>query len=334
MGTCALLLIAAVALDAVLGDPAYALHPVRLIGWTIGKLEPPLRAIPVSEFWRGTLFTFLILIICEGILIFLYKLLSPSPLRYLFILFVIYSCFALRDLSRHIQSVVSALEKNDIPGAQKQLQKIVGRNTAVLNRAGIIRAAIETTAEGFVDGFLAPIFWYVLFAIIGKPLSVTPCLFGLMGILGYRAVNTLDSMIGYKNENYLYFGRFAAKLDDVVNFIPARLSVLFLFLGAWILGKDPGNGLDSVVKYHRHAASPNAGYPESFVAGAFHIQLGGPVQYPFGKVDKPWIGNDTIEPTPDTVRKVSQLITLSGYLAAVTLALFSWVTPAVIKKNF
>ncbi len=334
MLTCALLLIVAVALDAVLGDPAYGLHPVRLIGRTIQRLEPPLRKVPVPEFWKGALLVLLVLALWEGLSILLYEILSPFPLRLLFTLFIVYSCFALRDLTRHILPVISALEGNRIPEAREQLQKIVGRDTTVLNRPGIIRAAIETAAEGFVDGFLAPIFWYALFAIIGGSLSIAPCLSGLTGILGYRVINTLDSMIGYKNERYLLFGRFAAKLDDVVNFIPARLSILFLFLSAWLLGKDAGNGLESTVKYHAHAASPNAGYPESFVAGAFHIRLGGPVQYPFGKVDKPWIGDGALEPTPDIVREVTRLITLSGYLAAVSLALSSWVTPIVTKKNF
>jgi len=211
---------------------------------------------------------------------------------------------------------------------------IVGRDTSVLNRQGILRASIETAAEGFVDGFLAPIFWYALSALIGGTLFQAPCVFGLSGILGYRIINTLDSMIGYRNKQYLYFGRFAARLDDIVNFIPARLSILFLFLSAWFLGKDAGNGLDSVVKYSHYAASPNAGYPESFVAGAFHIRLGGSVQYPFGRVDKPVIGNGVVRPDSRTVHEVTRLITLSGFLSTGIMALFLILMPAFLGKSF
>ncbi len=333
MITCSLLLITAVTIDAFLGDPAYPFHPVRLIGKSIQLLEPIFRKIPVPEFLQGAFFVLLVLGIWEGVLLGLFRLLSvAAPVVTLFALFVLYSSFALRDLTHHIHPVIRALEQGDMAGARENLQKIVGRDTAVLDRPGILRAAIETAAEGYVDGFLSPVFWFALFSVLGAALGKSPCLFGILGVLGYRIINTLDSMIGYKSEKYLYFGRFAARLDDWVNFVPARLSILFLFLAAWLTGKDAGKGLESVVKFRHCAASPNAGHPESFVAGAFHIRLGGPVQYPFGRVEKPFMGDGDQAPTPETLRQVTRLITLSGYLAAGIIALFLGFFPHIWKS--
>lgn len=320
---CAILLLAAVLTDALLGDPSYALHPVRLIGGTIQKLEASFRSLPVSEFLAGALFTLTVLGIWGGAWAFAYRLLQGvEPIRFLCALFVLYSCLALRDLARHIHPVLDALDQGDRSLARKELQKIVGRDTSVLDEAGILQAALETAAEGFVDGFLSPVFWFALFSLLGRALDTPPCLIGIAGALGYRIINTLDSMIGYKSNRYLFFGRFAARLDDVVNFVPARLSVLFLFLSAWLLKTDAGSGLETVVRHRHHAASPNAGYPESFVAGALHVRVGGPIQYPFGRVDKPFIGDGTRAPSPETVRRATRLVTLAGYLSAGFTAFF------------
>jgi adenosylcobinamide-phosphate synthase len=223
MLTCVLLLIAAVVIDAFLGDPAYSLHPVRLIGRSIERLEATIREIDPPLFLGGILLTLIILSLWEALLLIFLKYLPGLPLKLLLSLYVIYSSFALRDLTRHIRPVLNALDGEDIIGARRRLQMIVGRDTNVLDRQGILRAAVETAAEGFVDGFLAPIFWYALSALIGGMFFQAPCIFGVSGIWGYRIINTLDSMIGYRNKRYLYFGRFAARLDDIVNFIPARL---------------------------------------------------------------------------------------------------------------
>ncbi len=329
---CAILLLAAVLADALLGDPAYALHPVRLIGRTIQKFEAPFRSLPVSEFLAGTLLTLTVLGTWGGAWTLAYRLLQGTELfQFLCALLFLYSCLALRDLARHIHPVLDALDQRDHSLARKELQKIVGRDTSVLDEAGILRASLETAAEGFVDGFLSPVFWFALLSLLGGALDISPCLTGIAGALGYRVINTLDSMIGYKSNRYLFFGRFAARLDDVVNFIPARLSVLFLFLSAWILKADAGSGLETVVRHRHHAASPNAGYPESFVAGALHVRIGGPIQYPFGRVDKPFIGDGTRAPSPETVRRATRLVTLAGYLAAGITALFICVAPVLTR---
>jgi len=282
----------------------------------------------IPDLWGGAVLTLVTLVAWEFALVVLSKIASLyMPAAFLFSLFVLYSCIALQDLAHHVQPIVIALERNDMEKSRQHLQMIVGRDTTVLDKQGIIRATIETISEGLVDGFLSPIFWFSVFSVMGAYTTGNPCLFGIAGTLGYRIVNTLDSMIGYKNETYLHFGRFAAKLDDFANFIPSRLSILFLFLGAWLSKRDAAAGFKSAAKYRLHADSPNAGHPESFVAGVFHIQLGGLTRYPFGEVKKPFMGNGTSQPTTETVRQVLRFITFSGYVAAGIFCIFLWALP-------
>ncbi len=332
MTLCALLLIFAVLIDRWLGDPPYSYHPVRLLGLAIQGSEKLLRRLPLPDFWAGTLLTAGILILGCGIVVSIAVLLSFfPPLQWLFALYIIYSSIALEDLRRHVRAVVIALEEQNLEKSRFLLQKIVGRNTNVLDADGIARAAIETTAEGFVDGFFAPIFWYTLSCMLGSHLFDAPLMAGLAGVFGYRIINTLDSMIGYKSETYLFFGRAAAKLDDIINFLPARLSILPLFLGAWLRGDDAAKGLEHVEKFRLHAASPNAGHPESFYAGVLHIRLGGPVVYPFGTADKPFIGEGSLSPTPDMIRHALRLTSLSGYLATGVMAFLLVAFPSLYK---
>ena len=330
MTVCALLLVCAILLDRIMGDPPYPWHPVRLIGRSIQWVEPLFRRRGIQGIWGGTVFVLTLLFFWLGLIAlltnaaFIFK-----PVGFLFSLYILYSCIAHQDLVRHVRPVVSALEREEIDESRLALQKIVGRDTQVLDETGIIRATIETIAEGFVDGFLSPVFFFSVFSLAGLPFHA-PCLAGVLGVFGYRIINTLDSMIGYKNKRYLYFGRFAARLDDVANFVPARLSVLFLFLSAWLLKLDAASGLESTSRYHWCAVSPNAGYPESFVAGALGVRLGGPVQYPFGKVTKPFIGEGQTPLTVETVRQTTRLILLAGYLAGGLSALFLWASPHLI----
>ncbi len=330
---CLLIVVGTVLLDRCLGDPAYSLHPVRLIGRSIQILEPVFRSLPLPEFWEGTAFTLSILVLWEGILVLCVRITSLSyPMKYLFSLYLLYSCIALRDLSTHVSAVTRSLREGDLIKSQTALQRIVGRDTRILDKDGIYRATIETVSEALVDGFLSPLFYFSLFALLGYA-SHRPCLYGLMGTLGYRIINTLDSMIGYKSDSYLYFGRFAARLDDIVNFIPARLSIVFLSLGAWALKLNVSSAVDTTWRYRHCSASPNAGYPESFVAGALNIQLGGPVRYPFGLVEKPWIGNGTTPLSVEIVEKSLRLVTLAGYIATGLLTLALWLTPYVMDLS-
>ncbi len=332
MFPCALILILAIALDLMIGDPAYPAHPVRLIGWSIQGLEKGIRRQKLPDFWGGVLLTLTLIFLSVGLALILDALafsLRPS-LGFLFTLYVLYSCIALRDLSRHVRPILEAIDGGNIGQARNALQRIVGRDTRVLDETGVIRATIETIAEGLVDGFLSPIFYFSIFSLAGFTLD-HPCLAGMAGALGYRVINTLDSMIGYKNEIYLYFGRFAAKLDDVVNYVPARLSVLLLFIGAWFLKMDAPAGLSSTLSYRHCASSPNAGYPESFVAGVLRTTLGGPVLYPFGEVKKPTIGDGTTPLTTHSIRHTLRLITLTGLLSGLIMALFLWISPMALS---
>ena len=292
-------------------------------------MEKAIRARDIPDAWGGFSLTLIVLFFWEGLLVILVRVsFFYTPIRFLFSLFVLYSCIAMRDLAHHVRPVMALLERGEIQKSRDALQMIVGRDTSVLNEEGIIRATIETIAEGLIDGFLSPVFYFSFFSLVGYSFH-QPCLCGLAGALGYRIINTLDSMIGYKSETYFHFGRFAARLDDVVNFIPARLSLLFLFVGAWLLKMDAASGLESAIKYRLCSSSPNAGHPESFVAGVFHIQLGGLARYPFGEVKKPIIGDGSSRMTPETVQQTLRLVTVSGYLAVGFTSLFLGISPFV-----
>lgn len=160
-----------------------------------------------------------------------------------FDLFICYSCLALKDLVVHIKPVIHALETGDLPEARKRIALVVGRNIQSLDDKGVSRAAVETLAENFVDGFLSPVFWYLLGGILACILGLSPVITALSFMLAFKVGSTLDSMVGYKSPRFMDFGWASAKLDDVMNFIPARLSLIILFFGAWISGLHPLDGL-------------------------------------------------------------------------------------------
>jgi len=323
---CGLLLIAAVILDRFLGDPPYRFHPVRLMGKTIQTLERVIRSWAFPALWGGVLLVAASLAIWMGGLLFLYAILAVSDAAvWLLTLYLVYSCIAFRDLVHHVRPIIFAVKGNDLETARKLLQRVVGRDTTVLDWTGIIRAAVETTAESLVDGFLSPIFWFFAAAAAGSLLGFSPCVSGGLGVAGYRIINTLDSMVGYRNDRYILFGRFAARLDDVVNFIPARLSLLFLFFAARVLKMDARAGLRTARRDRLRGTSPNAAHPESFVAGALHIQLGGPTRYPFGETMKPYLGPANSPPRLPAIEASLRLVSVSGYLAALVFSLTLWV---------
>ena len=325
---CALFLSGAIILDRLIGDPVYRFHPVRLMGKTIQLLEKIIRSLKFPEFYKGVLFAATALLIWEGMILILYKATSFGGLAQgILTFYLIYSCIAFRDLVHHIEPVVIALKKSDLETARALLQKIVGRDTAVLDRTGVIRAAIETTAESFVDGLLSPLFWFFILAISGSVLNISPCVSGGAGIVGYRLINTLDSMVGYKNDRYILFGRFSARLDDVVNFIPARFAVLFLFLAALILHEDAITGIKTAWRDRLKGTSPNAAHTESFIAGAFHVRLGGSTRYPFGETMKPYLGRENAPARLPIIEKELRLVACAGYLATVVFSIAFLMVP-------
>ena len=219
---------------------------------------------------------------------------------------MVYYLLAARSLRTESMKVYGELKKNDLQGARRAVSMIVGRDTKTLDREGVTKAAVETVAENASDGVIAPLFYTAL----GGP---------VLGFL-YKAVNTMDSMVGYKNEKYLYFGRAAARLDDLANFIPARISALFMIGAAFLLGM---NGRQAVKTYRRDRykhKSPNSAHTEAVCAGALGIRLAGPASY-FGKmVEKPYIG-DALRPVEDEdIVRANRLLSGAYFLAAAVFA--------------
>lgn len=269
--------------DIVFGEyPLPFPHPVVLIGRFIDMLENGLYPLCEQDSKRQFLAgAILVLIVCLltffltlGIIQSAYML--SSFLGWLVVLFLGYTTLASTGLARAAAKVITSLEKGGVEGARQSLSMIVGRDTAALDREEILKAVIETVAENTSDAVIAPLFYLLLG---GVPLAMT-----------YKAVNTMDSMIGYRNDRYKNFGTIAARLDDLANFVPARLSGVLILLAGWLLGYDPGRGWRVMKKYHHVHHSPNSGYPEAAMAGILGIELGGPGSY-FGQmVDKGSIG--------------------------------------------
>ena len=270
---------AAIILDWLLGDPRWLPHPVVAIGRLIQLLEPPLRRMVRSELLGGLLL--LVFTVAATILVTTLVLKAAYAITPVagFILAVILSwnCLAARSLQRESALVAKALASGNIPLARKQLSFIVGRDTSELTEPEIWRGTVETVAENTADGVIAPL----LFLMLGGP---------ALG-LAYKAVNTLDSMVGYRNDKYLLFGRASARFDDLLNFVPARLTGILMVLTARVAGLQAENSWRIMRRDGRNHSSPNSGIPEAAAAGALGVQLGGANCY-FGQpVEKPVIGD-------------------------------------------
>ena len=288
-------------LDLILGDPAWLtpVHPVVLMGRAISALEKRLRAVfprtPQGEYRAGLLLALLMsvgtFIVCRLTLRAL-DALSPT-LSFALEVIWCWQALAIKDLRAEAMRVQAALENEGLDSARKAVSRIVGRDTAGLSAEGVARAAVETVAENFSDGVIAPLFWMMLGS---APLA-----------LCYKAVNTMDSMLGYKNARYLHFGRAPAKLDDAANFLPARLAALLLIAAAWLLGEDAASALRIWRRDRRKHASPNSAQCEAAMAGALGLRLCGPASY-FGVLhEKPWIGDERREIVPDDIRRACRL---------------------------
>ena len=298
---------AGLALDLLLGDPHCLPHPVKLMGRLIGALTKRYNKDSYSPKKKRRLGGFLVLIVllifsgaAAGLTILFYRL--SIILGIIFEMIVSYQCIAAKSLYKESMAVSKALNSDDLSKARQRLKMIVGRDTERLERDGIIRAAVETVAENTSDGVIAPL----LFLFIGGP---------TLGII-YKAVNTMDSMIGYKNERFIDFGRCAARLDDVFNFIPARLSALLMILSSFFGGKsyDGKNAYRIWKRDRRNHSSPNSAQCESAVAGALSIRLGGPSYY-FGKLyEKPFIGDDIRPVKPGDIGLTNRLMFISELL--------------------
>lgn len=259
--------VAAFLFDALIGDPRSKFHPVVLIGNLISFLEKILRHDEdgyIKKICKGGILVSLVLLISygAGVLILILASLTKSFTVKIFVEAIVLSfMISPRSLAEAARELYYLLTVGNLAQARYKVGWIVGRDTNYLNEGEIVRATVETVSENTVDGIISPLFY---FAVGGLPLAVA-----------YRAVNTMDSMLGYKNEKYLYFGRVAAQLDDVANFIPARITAILFIVAALILKLDYKNAFDMMKRdAHKHP-SPNGGYAEATVAGALNIQLGG-----------------------------------------------------------
>ena len=277
-------------LDWIFGDPYHFPHMIRLMGNMISGLEKRLRKLfPEKPRFAG---------ICLTLIMCLFWIIMPGLLFHI-------------SLCVESMKVCKELKKGDTEGARKAVSMIVGRDTSVLDTAGITRAAVETVAENTSDGVIAPFLFMAIFGPVGGTF--------------YKAVNTMDSMIGYTNDKYILFGRTAAKLDDVLNFIPARISGCLLTLAAYLLpGADGKNAWRIFLRDRRKHASPNSAHGEAACAGALHLRLAGDAWY-FGVLHKKqFIGENDREIVPEDIWKASLLMFLAeGILMVVLLMILA-----------
>jgi len=317
------LLLCSLILDLLFGDPRWYPHPVRAIGWFCQKFEKFFRKLPIPELTGGFLTVLSVILVTEGIVFFLLKTASAFSLIFenLLAVILLYTTIAVRDLLSHSKQVYLALINTDISKARKEVAKIVGRDTAKLDEEGVTKACVETVAENMVDGITAPLFYGVIFSFAAPLISLTPISCAVLGAFFYKSVNTMDSMMGYKNNEYLKFGKIAARLDDLVNFIPARLSGLTLIAAVFLQRLNGRNGYKIFKRDRLKHSSPNAGHPEAVVAGALGIQLGGPSSYFGERVKKPYIGDYLRSAEPEDIVTTNTLVVYGAMLFLLVLVI-------------
>lgn len=307
----ALIILLAAALDALFGDPVRWPHLVRLMGAAISRLEDWLRLFAYNDGGLKPAGAVLTLLVVGGfglgaaLLLWLTGLLW-APLGYLIGLALAFQCLAAGQLWREARAVLQPLEDGDLAEARRRLSMIVGRDTAALDQAGVRRAVIETVAENFNDGVVAPLFYL---ALGGPALAVA-----------YKAVNTLDSMVGYTTPRHRELGWAAARLDDLAGWLPARLSGLLLVAASPLLGLDAAQAWAVMRRDHAAHKSPNSAWPEAAAAGALGTRLGGTNPYGGRLVVKPWINQAGRDPLPGDAIAGLRLMALGSILAVLLAA--------------
>lgn len=307
-----LAVLVACALDLVLGDPRFLPHPVVGMGRAITWAEPRLRRA-FSDTERGLLAAGTVLAAVLPVASFaltaalLWSAAAIHPaLAFALEAWICYQLLAACELKRQSMAVARALATEGLAAARRAVGRIVGRDTESLSKAGVVRAAVETVAENASDGVVAPL---VFMMIGGAPLA-----------MAYKAVNTLDSMVGYKNKRYFFFGRASARLDDVLNWVPARFTALCMIAVAPAVGLSAAGAWHMWRRDRKRHASPNSAQPEAACAGALGVQLAGPANY-FGKtVDKPTIGDDTRPIEAADIARANRLMFAAAALALMLLA--------------
>ncbi len=301
-------LLLAMVIDLLLGDPKWLYrlvpHPVVIIGGAIAALERLLNRQAETRHRRivlGACCTLSILLACAAAGLALHLLLRGLPWGWIVEAILASSLLAFRSLYDAVRAVAKGLEEN-LDAGRAAVRHIVGRDPESLDEAGITRAAAESAAENFSDGFVAPVFWYLIF--------------GLPGLLAYKAINTLDSMIGHRNARYEAFGKASARLDDLANFLPARLAGLFIVLGALLVpGASMKKAWSTMLRDAPKHRSPNAGWQEAALAGALGLALAGPRHYGGQVVDDGWMGDGRSTLRAGDLAKVLDLYLAAGGVA-------------------
>ncbi len=306
----ALLPLTALLLDGIVGDPRTRLHPVVLLGNLISILEKLLYRADWGKAWQlfaGAVLAVTVTATASGALFFIEKWLQQQNAGVSFFMTAVLLSFVItpRSLAEAGLEIASYLKAQDMEKARFKVGWIVGRDTKSLDESEVTRATVETVAENIVDGIISPLFFF--------------CLGGLPLAFAYRAVNTMDSMIGYKNDAYLYFGRFAARLDDVCNWIPARITFLLVLFAAFILGYDWRSAWLTAQRDAAKHPSPNSGWAEASVAGALNVRLGGLNYYGGRESFRAYMGDPVQKLTATHIKKtvkVMYAVSLLGAIAA------------------
>ena len=301
-------------LDLIFGDPQNIIHPVQIIGKMINigeksLLEKKYKSDRKYKFFAGMILNITVISLTYGITYLIRRTSENSIILTVAEIYLMYTVFSINSLAREGNRVYNILKEGNIEKARKDLSYLVSRDTGTMDEKMIIRSTMETISENTVDGIVAPMLYMFLG---GLPLSMT-----------YKAINTFDSMVGYKNEKYMDFGKFSAKLDDVANFITARVTVILIVISAMILVYDYKNSLKIFIRDRKNHSSLNSGHAEAGVAGALGVQFGGRVSY-FGKeVDKPVIGDKIKDFELEDIKKNIKIMYAASFLSLVVFSVIS-----------
>lgn len=325
-----IVIVAAFALDLVLGDPHFLWHPVKGMGYTIEYLERILRKLfgirderELDRTKKKIAGVIMVVLVIAFSIFSVYFILILADMLHLYVRIAVeivmcYQMLAARSLYDESMKVYKELKNGTIESSRAAVAMIVGRDTQNLDDVGVTKAAVETVAENTSDGVIAPLFYMALF--------------GVYGVFIYKAVNTMDSMIGYKNDRYIYFGRCAARLDDLMNYFPARISALLMILASYILGLDGKMAWKIYRRDRYNHASPNSAQTEAVCAGALGVRLAGNAYY-FGKLlNKPYIGDALRKIEIEDIKRANGLMYMTSLLMLLcTVAVITAIL--VIKTN-
>ena len=299
-------------LDLILGDPYWFPHPVRFIGKYITFIENKIYSLKNKKVWGGVL---AFIVILSSVVLSYYIARISEFLE----IFFLYTTLATKSLGAEGIKVYKILKSGDLQKAQKELSYLVSRDTGEMDEIQVVRSTMETIAENSVDGIIAPMFY----AFLGSFIVIDGVSMALPLAMGYKAVNTLDSMVGYKNDKYIDFGMVSAKVDDFFNFIPARLSGLIIIpIATFLLGMGIKKPLKIFFRDRKNHSSPNSGHPEAVFAGAIGVQFGGKTKY-FGKYfEKPTIGDKLKEFQCEDIKKCYKIMFMTSFVGIVLFTTF------------